>query len=144
MNSILVIESDEAARGAMCELLQLEWPHLVVYAADSGELGLKLARQEQPDLILIECDLPGISGYQTARALRQTPETQLIPLIAITSSKYDESQLATSLCSTCNAWLIKPFSAQRLIQIIRPFTRHLSQIEQSYHYNSYLHQPGNP
>lgn len=137
MNSILVIESDEATRGAVCDLLQLEWSHLSIYAADSGESGIRLAQQKRPDLILIGGELPEMSGYQTARTLRQMPETSLTPLIAVTSSTFDRNSLTTSLCSTCNAWLLKPFSAQRLIQIIRPFTLHLPQIKQDH--NGYLH-----
>ncbi|MCA9977620.1 MAG: response regulator, partial [Anaerolineales bacterium] len=133
----LIIESDEATRGAICDLLQLEWPYLSMYTADSGESGVRVAQQKRPDLILVGSDLPGMNGYQTARTLRQMPETTLTPLVAITSSTFDRSQLMASLCSTCNAWLLKPFSAQRLIQIIRPFALHLPNLKQGH--NSYLH-----
>ena len=138
MKSVLVIESDAATRGAICDLIQLEWPGFTIYSVENGEAGIILAQQHKPDLILIESDLPGISGYQTVSRLRQLAETSTTPLIAITSSNVIGNRPATELCSVCNAWLVKPFSGTRLIQILRPFTLHLAHMRRSNQYNGYL------
>lgn len=138
MNSVLVIEGDAATRGAICDLIQLEWPGFTIHSVDNGEAGILLAQQHKPDLILIESDLPGISGYQTVLRLRHMPETSTTPLIAITSSNVIGNKPATNMCAACNAWLVKPFSGQRLIQIIRPFTLHLAHMRRTNQYNGLL------
>lgn len=123
MNLVLVIENDESMRDALRNFLKQEWPHLAVLTAENGPNGLVLAEEKRPDLILVEAALPGMDGFETARVLRHKPVTKSIPLIAITASDYQKDSVAARLCATCNAWLHKPFTAEKLVQVVAPFAR---------------------
>lgn len=54
--------------------------------ATSGEEALPMAREHQPDLVLMDIALPGIDGVEAARRLRAAPETKAIPIVALTAS----------------------------------------------------------
>ena len=57
--------------------------------ATSGEEALPMAREHQPDLVLMDIALPGIDGVEAARRLRAAPETAAIPIVALTASVMD-------------------------------------------------------
>lgn len=123
MKSVLVIESNDAIREAVNDLLLLVWPKLSILTAATASKGLHLAQEHQPDLILLEGEMAGtINGFQAAKVLRHLPETKEIPLIAFTSPAFDNEQIIDGLQETCNAWLHKPFSADNLLNVIRPFS----------------------
>ncbi len=122
MNSILVIESNNAMREALNDLLLLVWPELLVITADTTSKGLHLAQEHRPDLILLEGEMTGsITGFQAAKVLRHLPETKEIPVIAFTSPTYEDEQVINGLHETCHAWLYKPFSTNSLLKVIMPF-----------------------
>lgn len=123
---VLVIERDDATQEAVKDLLQIEWPHLSILKAQNGEQGLLLAKIQHPDLILLEGNMHsvgGLNGIETARTLRRMPETQSVPMIALTTPVSQDNGIASGLSATCDAWLIKPFSAERLYQVVSPFVR---------------------
>jgi CheY-like chemotaxis protein len=80
---ILVIEDNAENRYLVTFLLQQRGHEIVT--AESGALGLELAAQLRPDLILLDIQLPGMDGHAVARALKSTPELRIIPIIAVTS-----------------------------------------------------------
>jgi CheY-like chemotaxis protein len=59
-----------------------------VLTATDGLEALKIASARQPNLVILDLDLPGISGYETARRLRRAPETASIALMAATGYSY--------------------------------------------------------
>jgi DNA-binding response OmpR family regulator len=118
MNTILVIESNDRIRNALHDLLLAHWPHLSISIAESGPKGLHLAYQKRPDLILLDGELPGLTGFQTAKVLRHLPETHAIPLIALITNGNGNSQQITGLQQACDAFLIKPFTANQLFGVI--------------------------
>jgi len=122
MNSILVIENNDAMREALNDLLLLVWPKLSVITAKTTSKGLHLAQKHRPDLILLEGEMTGsITGFQAAKVLRHLSETKEIPVIAFTSPAYDNEQVINGLRETCHVWLYKPFSADNLLKVIMPF-----------------------
>lgn len=84
MARVLVIE-DHAVNLALMSYLLKAFGHEVVGAAD-GEQGVALAREQVPDLVLLDIELPGMSGVDVARALRADPRTAHVPLLAVTAS----------------------------------------------------------
>jgi two-component system, cell cycle response regulator DivK len=56
-----------------------------VFQAETGPIGLQLAREIRPDLILLDIQLPGMDGHAVARSLKNDPELKAIPIIAVTS-----------------------------------------------------------
>jgi two-component system cell cycle response regulator DivK len=86
--------------------------------APDGELGVTMAREQRPDLILMDVQLPKISGIEATRALRAEPSTADTPIIAITSFALsgDEQRAKEAGAS---AYLAKPYSPFTLLEMIR-------------------------
>lgn len=84
---ILVIEDNPQSLYLVRFLLEGQG-HQVLEAVD-GVNGISLAQQKQPDLILVDIQLPKIDGYEVARRLKANPRTAPIPIIAVTSSLMD-------------------------------------------------------
>jgi two-component system CheB/CheR fusion protein len=82
IKKVVIIEDIDDAREMLSKLLELEG-YDVLSAAD-GKSGLKLIGQQQPDLALIDIGLPELNGYQVAKQLRASPETERLFLVALT------------------------------------------------------------
>jgi CheY-like chemotaxis protein len=76
---ILIIDDEALLRTMMCDALEAAG-HKVVMAA-SGDEGLKLAKLERPDCILLDVMMPGMDGYETCLALKADPELAHIPVL---------------------------------------------------------------
>ena len=85
-----------------------------VLQAGDGLRGLDLARQEHPDLIIMDVDLPGISGLEATRLLKAEPETCDIPIIITTAYEYDDEIRA----SGCDGYMSKPISVTDFVGLI--------------------------
>ncbi len=115
MRTILVIE-DNAANMKLVTLLLDNAGHRTLPAADA-EMGLKLARAQRPDLILMDMHLPGMDGLAATALLKQDPLTATIPVIALTAmaSRADE---ANSRAAGCDAYIAKPLRYKTLYEVI--------------------------
>src|ERR687895_2713549 len=83
MTRVLVID-DEAPIRLLCRV-NLEAEGMAVIEADDGPSGLKAARAEHPDLILLDVMMPGLDGWGVAEALLEDDETSSIPIIFLTA-----------------------------------------------------------
>ncbi len=81
---ILIVEDNEKNMKLMRDLLQFHG--YTVVEADNAEEGIKLAIADIPDLILLDIQLPGMSGIEALKVLRQDSKTASIPVIAVTAS----------------------------------------------------------
>ncbi len=90
MKTILNIEDNEANRLLLQRVLEPH-PYRLIQAVD-GESGFRMALEEEPDLILVDMGLPDIDGQTVATLLRQIPEFESVPLIAITAWPEDKAQ----------------------------------------------------
>src|SRR4249919_362240 len=100
MARILVVEDNHANMKLACLLLR-NAGHTALCAADA-ETGLTLARNNQPDLILMDIQLPGMDGLAATALLKQDPATAAIPIIALTAMamKEDKEKTRTAGCDT--------------------------------------------
>ena len=87
--------------------------YAVLQAAD-GARGLDLAYQEHPDLIIMDVNLPGISGLEVTQILKQDPVTRDIPIIVTTAYQYDDEIRA----SGCDGFMSKPISVADFVELI--------------------------
>jgi len=85
-----------------------------VLQADDGLRGLDLARQEHPDLIIMDVDLPGISGLEATRLLKAAADTRDIPIIITTAYEYDDEMRA----SGCDGYMSKPIGVADFVELI--------------------------
>ncbi len=119
MAKILVVE-DNAANMKLAVLL-LESSGYTVVSAMDAEAGLTLARDEQPDLILMDIQLPGMDGLQATRILKQEEATRAIPVIALTAlaMKGDEERIRAA---GCDDYVAKPLRYKEFLAMV---TAHL-------------------
>jgi CheY-like chemotaxis protein len=95
-----------------------------VLTASTGRQALSTASAELPDLIVLDLDLPDVSGFEVARALRSRPATRDIPLIAATGYSHAVQQ-DKAIESGFNAVLVKPCNPDTLVaEIHRLLTAH--------------------
>jgi CheY-like chemotaxis protein len=85
LRTLLYVE-DNPANLKLVEQLIARRPDIRLLSAVNGTLGIKLARDHQPAVILMDINLPGISGFEALKALRDDPTTAHIPVIAVTAS----------------------------------------------------------
>ena len=82
-----------------------------------GLEALNLARQSRPDLILMDLQLPDVSGLEVTRWLRREPGTRTTPIIAVTAFALREDE-KKALDGGCNAYIAKPISISRVLEIV--------------------------
>jgi len=80
---VLIVEDNELSLRLLLEILEYEGYE--VLSTELGEAAIELVRQHRPDLILMDIQLPGISGMETAQRLKGDAQTRTIPIIAITA-----------------------------------------------------------
>lgn len=105
MAKILIVE-DNPDNMTLTVLLLQSAGHTVLSAVDA-EAGLMLARSEQPSLILMDIQLPGMDGLQATALLKQDDATRAIPVIALTAlaMKGDEERIRAA---GCDGYIAKP------------------------------------
>jgi CheY-like chemotaxis protein len=91
--------------------------------ATSGEQALDVIGTEQPDLIIMDMQLPGMSGFEVTRRLKETPSVKTIPIIGITAfaMKGDEEKV---LEAGCSIYLSKPINTRELPKTIADMLAH--------------------
>ncbi len=115
MARILIIEDNPTNLTLAIFLLQSAG-HSVISAVDA-EAGLTIAREQQPDLILMDIQLPGMDGLQATAVLKRDPATRAIPVIALTAlaMKGDEARIRAA---GCDGYIAKPMRYQEFLTTI--------------------------
>ena len=115
MTKILVIEDEELIRENIVELLEAE--DFEVLDADNGNVGVQLAYQHQPDLILCDVMMPELDGYGVLESLQRHPYTATIPFIFLTA-KADLSDIRKAMRLGADDYLTKPCTAKELLNAV--------------------------
>ena len=115
---ILIVEDNPMNLELATDLL--EAAGYVVIQAGTAEKGIKLARDESPDLILMDVGLPGMDGLEATGVLKQDPATKDIPVIAITAHamKGDEEK---ALAAGCAGYITKPIDTRAFPKAVTRF-----------------------
>lgn len=114
---ILVVEDTPMNMELIRDLL--ESSGFVVLEAITGEEGIQIANAEKPDLIIMDVGLPGMSGLDATRHLRNNESTSVIPVIGLSSHAMvgdDKKALEAGM----NAYLTKPIDTRTFVQSIIP------------------------
>jgi len=112
--TILFIDSDREAVEISCMVLENIFDVMI---AETGELGLAMAFNKHPSLILVDSYLPGIDGYRICRILRSQEDTKNIP-IAFFSAGSQSSEIQKCFASGADDFIVKPFSGKELVDKI--------------------------
>ena len=115
---ILVVDDQEDLRGVLRDLLNGSG-YTVIEAAD-GEAGVAKAKSDNPDLILMDIQMPVIDGYEATRRIKGDPALNPIPIVAVSSfaMKGDEEK---ARAAGCDHYVTKPYSPMQLLRLIRGF-----------------------
>jgi two-component system, cell cycle response regulator DivK len=115
MARILVVE-DNLTNRKLTTFLVESAGHTVLCAEDA-ETGLTIARDEHPDLILMDIQLPGMDGLQATALLKQDEATSAIPVIALTAlaMKGDEERIRAA---GCDGYIAKPLAYREFLAVI--------------------------
>jgi PAS domain S-box-containing protein len=117
---LLYIEDNPTNLKLVKMLLEKSRPDLELIFAPSSQLGLDLAFSHQPNLILLDINLPGLDGYQVLKQLRKHPLTKNIAIIAITSNA-TKSDIEKGLNAGFNAYITKPLDIPLFHKIINQY-----------------------
>ena len=115
MARILLVEDNEMNRDMLSRRL-VRRGYDVVIAVD-GEAGVAMARSEAPALILMDMSLPGLDGWEATRRVKAAPETQRIPVIALTAHAMSGDR-EKAVAAGCDDFDTKPVDLDRLLQKI--------------------------
>jgi two-component system cell cycle response regulator DivK len=117
--TVLIVEDNELNRKLFVDVLEANGYATV--AADNAADAMRLAREHRPDLILLDIQLPEISGLEVTKWLKADPELVAIPVIAVTAlaMKGDEAMVRAG---GCDDYISKPISVAGFIATMR---RHL-------------------
>lgn len=113
---ILVIEDTEDNRQILRDLLTTAGYE--VLEATDGEMGLAMAAQHKPDLVLMDIQLPQIDGYEATRRIKADPALKHIPVVAVTSYALSGDEEKTRAAG-CDGYIAKPFSPRQLLGKVR-------------------------
>jgi DNA-binding response OmpR family regulator len=116
MATVLVADDDPDIRDLV--VLKLELAGMEVLAAEDGTEALRKAREGHPDLIVLDLMMPGMSGLDVCRELRQDPAFAKVPIIMLTA-KAQESDVEAGFEVGADDYVPKPFSPRELLARVK-------------------------
>jgi len=117
--NILLVEDNELNRDMLSR--RLERKDFNVICAMDGQMGIDMAREKSPDLILMDLSLPVIDGWEAIKILKSDKDTSEIPIIVLTAHAMDGDR-EKALASGCDEYDTKPVDFERLLSKIEKLT----------------------
>ncbi|HXU51308.1 MAG TPA: response regulator [Casimicrobiaceae bacterium] len=117
-STILYIEDNEYNRKIVRQLVTRTTYRLI--EANDGESGVEIAQKELPSLILMDVQLPRMSGLDATRMLKSDPRTSAIPIIIITSFALSGDR-EKAAAAGADSYLAKPYSPRELLALVRQY-----------------------
>ena len=115
----LIIEDEKSIIDAISVAFEFRWPDVQLIASTTGKKGINLVRKESPDIIILDLNLPDISGFDVLREIR---EFSTVPVIILTVRSDDEDMLK-GLEGGADDYIIKPFNYMTLLARVRAVLR---------------------
>ncbi|MSP68558.1 MAG: response regulator [Alphaproteobacteria bacterium] len=116
--TVLIVEDNDLNLKLFRDLLMAHGYQSI--QARDGSTVVAMVRQHMPDLIIMDIQLPGVSGLEITRQLKRDPELRMVPIVAITAfaMKGDEEKI---LEGGCEAYMAKPISVTKFMETVRSF-----------------------
>jgi CheY-like chemotaxis protein len=116
LRTLLYVE-DNPANLKLVEQLVARRPDIRLLSAVNGNLGVELARRSQPDVILMDINLPGISGIEALKILRDDPATAHIPIVALSANAMPRD-IEKGLQAGFFWYLTKPIKVKEFMDVL--------------------------
>jgi CheY-like chemotaxis protein len=117
---VLVVEDNPVNLELVGALLESEGYRVI--PAETADVGLRLAATEPPDLVVMDIQLPGMSGYEATCRLKADPATAAIPVVALTAHAM-QGEEARAREAGCDAFLTKPIDTKVFRETLRRFLK---------------------
>ena len=118
MSTILIVEDNEKNMKLVRDILQFKGYQTI--EAVTGNQGLALARERQPDLILMDIQLPDINGIEALRQIRAEPALSKTPVVAVSASVMPDEQQKI-VASGFDAYITKPIDLKSFVATVEKF-----------------------
>src|SRR6188768_699528 len=120
MSKILIVDDSDVIRAVLAGAVSaMKFEPLL---ADCGENALEIFRVQQPDLVLLDVNMPGIDGYETARRMRAMAPEEWVPIIFLSANE-DDQDLERAIECGGDDYLVKPVSTVVLNAKMRALQR---------------------
>jgi DNA-binding response OmpR family regulator len=111
---VLVVDDDPTVRNVLSTLLEFEGVDIAT--AEDGPSALAIAQRQEPDVVLLDVNLPGLDGFDVCRRLKERSAEQRVVMVTGRATQEDQVRGAAA---GANAFLTKPFSPLELIEVVR-------------------------
>ncbi|OCR23527.1 histidine kinase [Pseudomonas syringae] len=118
---LLIVDDNAATRYALRR--RMEQHDFVVLEAGTGTEGLALIASEIPDALILDVNLPDMSGFDIVRLLRSEPRTALLPVVHVSAASIQTADIVTGLEAGADAYLVHPVDADVLLATLRTLLR---------------------
>ena len=119
MTKILIVDDEKDIVETLSFMLQAKGYEII--SAYDGEEGLKLAKEEKPNLIILDVMMPKINGYKICRLLKYDAKYKNIPIIMVTARSQDNDKLIGEETGA-NEYITKPFEFSDVLNVINKYT----------------------
>ena len=113
---VLYIEDDLVNTSLMKQIIKGSTSHTIITASDAMK-GLVLAEEQQPDLILMDINMPGMSGYEAMTELQKMKATQHIPVVAVSANAM-RKDIEKGKAAGFNNYITKPFDIKTIVNVV--------------------------
>jgi len=121
LKTILLVDDSATSRMKSRALLGSQNGYEVVSACD-GKEGVEKALALKPDLILMDVEMPRMSGIEACRALRKNEATKNTPIILLTM-RGEKSAVQTGFDNGCTEYMLKPVNEEKLLAVLKKYLR---------------------
>jgi len=128
----LVIEDEKSIIDAINVAFEFRWPDAKLIASTTGKKGILLVRTESPDIVILDLNLPDISGFDVLKEIR---EFSTVPVIILTV-RSDDEDILKGLEGGADDYIIKPFNYMTLLARVRAVLRRTEVIPFVGHHNN--------
>ena len=122
---VAIIEDDRSIINAVMVAFEFRWPDVQVVFATSGQEGLDLIKKETPDVLILDINLPDISGFEVLKKIRQF---SAIPVIIVTV-RADDNDVLKGLEAGADDYITKPFNYLTLLARVKAVLRRTDRTE---------------
>ena len=116
--TVLIVEDNDLNRKLFIDLLRAQGYDTV--EATDGREALALVKEHRPDLVIMDIQLPGISGLEVTKLIKADDELKDIPVIAVTAFA-QKGDKETMLAGGCDAYIAKPIAVAEFVETVAGF-----------------------
>ncbi|MCS7180863.1 MAG: response regulator [bacterium] len=115
LKKILIIEDDAEERLILGRELRRQG--YIVYEAPTGEEGLKIFKEDRPDLVILDVMLPGIDGWEVLKRIKKGPLSRKVPVMMLTGKAEDKDKIKGYEIGA-DYYVTKPYNVNKLLPVI--------------------------